>query len=305
MTMPRPVDARRPAARLGAAARLAAVRAAFTVLDRVAPATAAARALRLWCTVPTNTGRRRDLRPGPGEILRVRAPRGTEVLAESWGSGPVVYLAHGWGGWRGQLGAFVAPLVEAGYRVVAFDAPSHGDSAPGVMGPGQGNAMEFMEAFESVAAEVGPAHGVIAHSMGCSTASMVIRAGLPAERLVLIAPNHDFVEIIADFAQAVGFGERTRSLLQQRIEDFCRRPIRAFDLVPLGADGAMPQTLVVHDRRDKETPYQVGADLAAAWPRATLVSTDGLGHQRILADAAVIARAVGHLTDRVPASSLP
>ena len=63
----------------------------------------------------------------------------------------------------------------------------------------------------------------------------------------------------------------------------------------------MPPTLVVHDRRDKETPYQVGADLAAAWPNATLVSTDGLGHQRILTDAGTIALAVGHLTDRVGA----
>jgi pimeloyl-ACP methyl ester carboxylesterase len=213
-----------------------------------------------------------------------------------------VYLVHGWGGWRGQLGAFVAPLVAAGYRVVGFDAPGHGDSDPGELGVGRGNIMEFMAALEAVADEFGPAEGVIAHSMGCTTASIVVRSSLSAQRLVLVAPNHDFVGITEDFAQLLKFTERTRSRLQQDMEDFCERPIRDFDLAPLGADGTMPPTLVVHDCRDKETPYQVGADLAAAWPNATLASTDGLGHQRILTDAGTIALAVGHLTDRVGAT---
>jgi pimeloyl-ACP methyl ester carboxylesterase len=211
---------------------------------------------------------------------------------------------HGWGGWRGQLGAFVAPLVAAGYRVVGFDAPGHGDSDPGVLGVGRGNVMEFMAALEAVADEFGPAEGVIAHSMGCTTASMVVRSSLSTQRLVLVAPNHDFVGITEDFAQLLRFTERTRSRLQQDMEDFRERPIREFDLAPLGADGTMPPTLVVHDRRDKETPYRVGADLAGAWPNATLASTDGLGHQRILTDAGTIALALGHITDRVGATPL-
>ena len=302
MTFTQPVLARRRSDRLLAAVRLNVLRAIFMVLDVVAPSVAAARALDLWCTLPANAGRRKDFRPGPGEVVRVQLPQGGEIAVESWGAGPVVYLVHGWGGWRGQLGAFVAPLVAAGYRVVGFDAPGHGDSDPGVLGVGRGNVMEFMAALEAVAAEFGPAEGVIAHSMGCTTASMVVRSSLSAQRLVLVAPNHDFVGITEDFAQLLSFTERTRSRLQQDVEDLCGRPIRDFDLAPLGADGSMPPTLVVHDRRDKETPYQVGVDLAAAWPNATLVSTDGLGHQRILTDASTIAVAVGHLTDRVGAT---
>ena len=302
MTFTPPVLARRRSERLLAAAHLTALRATFRVLDVVAPSVAAARALDVWCTLPANAGRRKDFRPGPGEVVRVQLRVGGEIAVESWGTGPVVYLVHGWGGWRGQLGAFVAPLVAAGYRVVGFDAPGHGDSDPGVLGVGRGNIMEFMAALEAVADEFGPAEGVIAHSMGCTTASMVVRSSLSAQRLVLVAPNHDFVGITEDFAQLLKFTERTRSRLQQDMEDFCERPIRDFDLAPLGADGTMPPTLVVHDRRDKETPYQVGADLAAAWPSATLASTDGLGHQRILMDAGTIALAVGHLTDRVGAT---
>lgn len=80
--------------------------------------------------------------------------------------------------------------------------------------------------------------------------------------------------------------------------DFLAEPISAFDLAPLGVDDAMPPTLVVHDRLDKETSFDVGERLAAAWSSAQLLATEGLGHQRILADADVVGRVVEHVTAR-------
>lgn len=121
--------------RLGDRARLAGTRAAFGMLDRVAPDVGARWAARLWCTMPTTGGRRRDERPSVGEIDQVPRPDGGTLVTEAWGSGDPVYLLHGWGGWRGQLGAFVDPLVAAGRRVVALDTPSHGESEPGAFGP--------------------------------------------------------------------------------------------------------------------------------------------------------------------------
>ena len=92
-------------ARLRGLAQLTTLRATFATLERVAPRKGATKAIDLWCTLPHNAGRRRDLRPAEGEISRHPVPRGGEVVAESWGEGPTVYLVHGWGGWRGQLGA--------------------------------------------------------------------------------------------------------------------------------------------------------------------------------------------------------
>jgi pimeloyl-ACP methyl ester carboxylesterase len=56
--------------------------------------------------------------------------------------------------------------------------------------------------------------------------------------------------------------------------------------------GKRPPTLIFHDRRDKEVPYAEGVALAASWPTSEMISTEGLGHQRILRDPAVIDRAV-------------
>jgi pimeloyl-ACP methyl ester carboxylesterase len=234
-------------------------------------------------------------------VHRLAVPRGGTVVAEVWGDGPVVYLVHGWGGWRGQLGAFVAPLVEAGYRVVAADAPSHGDSGDGFLGTRRGTVMEMIETLEVVGREFGPGVGVVAHSLGCTVAGQVVAGGLQVERLVLIAPNHGFQDVLDQFVRVLRLSRRTADHLRDELEGITQRPLSAFDLDALGADGSMPDTLVVHDRADKETPYQVGAALAEAWPNACLVSTDGLGHQRILADAETVAITVGHITERVPA----
>jgi pimeloyl-ACP methyl ester carboxylesterase len=64
--------------------------------------------------------------------------------------------------------------------------------------------------------------------------------------------------------------------------------------------------LVVHDREDREVPIRHADRLAAAWPNARLVATDGLGHRRILRDAAVIAETVAFASHgvRPPVSDL-
>ena len=50
--------------------------------------------------------------------------------------------------------------------------------------------------------------------------------------------------------------------------------------------------LVIHDRDDKEVPFRIGREIAATWPGAELILTEGLGHQRILRDAGVTDAAV-------------
>src|SRR3954465_12098288 len=99
----------------------ARVRRLFWLLERLAPWLGSRWAVELWCTPPVLESRLR-MPPGvssgrPGEAYW----DGHRVSDEKWGGGPLVYLVHGWGGEGPHLAMFVKPLVEAGYRVVAFD----------------------------------------------------------------------------------------------------------------------------------------------------------------------------------------
>lgn len=269
--------------------RIRAMRAAFAALERIAPGQASRWALRLWCTLPGNAGRRRDERSSDGTRSVVRMD-GRDIAVETWGSGDPVYLMHGWGGWRGQLGRFVEPLVAAGVRVVALDAPGHGDSGPSGQGAGRGNAVEFADGLRAVAAVHGEPRAVIAHSFGCATTSTAIRDGLVVGRLVFVAPGVDPLTYVRGLQSVFGFGPRTVELMINRIERLAGRSLDDFD--PRTMITGQPPTLIIHDRRDKEVPYAESTSLAAAWPTAELITTDGLGHQRILRDDDVVATAV-------------
>ena len=270
-------------------------RLAFRTLDVVAPPLSVRLAARLWCTVPTGSGRRRDDRPIPGlfvdpsEVGSVALPGGRRVVTETWGEGLPIYLVHGWGGWRGQLGAFVEPLLSRGYRVVAFDAPSHGESGPGLLGPGHSTLAEMAEALRAVVETHGKPAGIVGHSLGCAAVAVAVQDGLDSPKLGFVAPTVEPISHTRDMARALGFSERTRVGLLRRLEAMVGRPMADFDLLAMPDRAALPPTLVVHDRDDREISYDEAERLVASWPQADLVSTEGLGHQRILRDADVVA----------------
>jgi pimeloyl-ACP methyl ester carboxylesterase len=55
---------------------------------------------------------------------------------------------------------------------------------------------------------------------------------------------------------------------------------------------------VIHDRQDETIPVEEGKQIAATWPGAELVLTDGLGHRGVLRDQTLVHRAVTFVTTR-------
>jgi pimeloyl-ACP methyl ester carboxylesterase len=53
--------------------------------------------------------------------------------------------------------------------------------------------------------------------------------------------------------------------------------------------------LIIHDRDDRDVPWQEGEAVARAWPHARFLRTEGLGHRRILRDPEVIDRVLRFL----------
>jgi pimeloyl-ACP methyl ester carboxylesterase len=73
-------------------------------------------------------------------------------------------------------------------------------------------------------------------------------------------------------------------------------PWREFDVLS-AARGLSAPALVIHDGGDAEVPWSDGEALAKAWPGAEMVTTQGLGHTRIVHDADVVRRAVLFVTE--------
>lgn len=215
---------------------------------------------------------------------------GRRLPAWSWGDGPAVLLVHGWQGRGGQMGAFAAPLADAGFRAVAWDAPGHGGA-----GGRLSSLPEMIDAVAAAARREGPVAGVVAHSVGAAAVSGAIDAGLlAAGRAVFLSPPAEPARYLAAAGAWLGLPPPIVARARRRIER--RFAIRMDDLAPVAqAPRRTTPLLVVHDRDDGEVPWDEGSRLAAAWPGARLVTTRGLGHRRLLRHPEVVAAAVDFL----------
>jgi pimeloyl-ACP methyl ester carboxylesterase len=272
------------------------VRAAFRMLEHLAPWAGARWAEHIWFRLPARGAPKRPA-PPVGRPFHVTLD-GRAVRGMVWGrGGPTVYLVHGWAGRREDLHAFVSPLVARGRRVVAFDAPSHGTSAAGAFGPRASSLPEFVAALTAVVAEFGTPDALVAHSLGATAVVAALTDGLPARRVALLAPMASAAGYARRFATLLGCGDRTHRRLVRRVERRIGAPLHHFDVPELARAIALPPAVIVHDRGDRSIPVSDGSDVCAAWPGARMRTTDGLGHRRLLADPDVVAHVVEFLVE--------
>jgi pimeloyl-ACP methyl ester carboxylesterase len=307
------------------------VRPIFRALEPVAPALGGRLAWKLWTTPsePSATVVARSREGGMGEVREIRVelpdwtgrkpnrrngspkpPLAAALAVELLGpaDGPIVYLLHGWGGWRGQFAPIGRRLAADGFRVVLVDAPNHGDSGPGALGPKTSLLPDFSRALEALIGAIGPAHAVIGHSLGAAASALALLDGVRAEKAVFIAPPSDPVEFTHVLGGMLGFGERIRARMVRIAERRTGVGLAGLALparLARRADGAdraadegradLPAALVLHDANDRVVPVATGREVAESWPGARIVETSGLGHNRILRDEAVIAAVAGFL----------
>jgi pimeloyl-ACP methyl ester carboxylesterase len=263
---------------------LRVLRAGLGALSRINTRAAGAAAERLFLT-PRKHARPAIEIEALASARHILVPSAHGPLATwEWGdSGPRVLLVHGWEGRGAQLLAFVRPLVERGFRVVAFDAPAHGDTGGSIS-----SFFHFAEAIGSVASALGPLHAVVAHSMGGATTLWAAHASPLARKYVMIAPPVDVRDFTRALTRALGLPEEVRADVHVRLADRFGVPIeqvRAESVAPRMTG----ELLVVHDEQDEDVPIRCGELMAKTWPGAHLERTRGLGHRRILRDREVVA----------------
>jgi len=201
-------------------------------------------------------------------------------------SAPVVLLVHGWGGHAGQMLPLAQAVAAEGLRPVLLEMPAHGRSAGTAS-----NLPQFARAIDYVTARLGAdghvLHAAIAHSLGANALAYAAGRGLPAQRLVLLAPPASPREYTRYFAQVFGLSERTRAGMQRLIE--AREGILMQQLEPAAVGPRITQpTLIVHDRDDRVNRFADAEAFRDAIAGARLFPTQGWGHRRILKEAAVL-----------------
>ena len=253
------------------------LRLGFRTLGPVAPVAMGALAERIWGStlrLPERPEERRLLDEAePGSVSTDRH----SIVTYTWGNGENVLLVHGWNGHTGHLSAFISPLMKEGYRVIGFDAPGHGRS----MGT-RTNVVQISAIMHELADRYGSLSAVLGHSFGGMCAAYAMSAGLPVQRAVCIASPASMNWLVRRLAAYLHLPAPVVKELQRRAER--RIGEKGWQSLSNGrhAAGLSQPALIIHDRQDEVVPWQQGQAFAESWPGARLLSTSGLGHQRIL-----------------------
>ncbi|MEM1182071.1 MAG: alpha/beta hydrolase [Acidobacteriota bacterium] len=280
---------------------ITAIRTYFSAMQRIAPRVAGRQAFRLFSTP-------RFRRPTPPAVVDVmeRSERfsfeveGEKVIGYRWDAAdagaPRVLLVHGWESRASRLAIWVDPLLHAGFSVVAFDAPGHGESSGRRSSP-----ILFSRAARRAVDHVGAIDGVIGHSLGGLSSAIAITAAeliderrLDPRRLLILAGAESGAEAMGFFCSALGLPDDFLPVLLDGAAELSGHRPATFDGHRILARRPV-ETLWLHDPEDGEASWVGAQRVAEAAPHVEVVAVEDVGHHRIARDPNVIRRGVEFL----------
>jgi pimeloyl-ACP methyl ester carboxylesterase len=206
------------------------------------------------------------------------------------GEGPVVILAHGWGGRPAQMAVLGRTLADQGFQAVI-------PTLPGRAGGEQTDIKQAAAALRAVGDDVSDLHAVVGHSFAAMVMRLAFAERAP-QRVVLIAPALDVRDALDVFGERFRLFSWTRSGLRSRLRAWDK------DLWPVVSDvhtDQMPgaSMLILHDPADSESSFARAAQLAALRPDTHLEAIYGVGHHGILSDSGALDRVTVFVTEPV------
>lgn len=272
-----------------------AMRPVFGVLCRTAPRAASHVVYALLTRPPRATERpwQKQLRKDAKERWTVTIGK-KRVNVYAWGRGPTVLMVHGWGAGAVHMGKMIEPIVNAGFRVVSFDALGHGQSSGRST-----DLMEFASSIVKVWRQIGEVHTVLAHSFGVAMTLWAQRDwGVNAGQQILFSSFNHCKWFTEEFGRLMNVStdvmEMGREMMEIRYN--MRIDWNRLSVVEMLRNSSTP-TLLVHDRHDEEVPFAHCIELARVKPDSRLHITTGKGHHRLLGDQAVINSVIQYLRE--------
>ena len=200
-----------------------------------------------------------------------------------------VLLLHGWSGRGTQLFSFADELQKENCEVIAFDMPAHGQS------PGKKtNVLELTNCIMDLNQKFGPFDAAIAHSMSGFALLRAIKDGLPLQSAAIIGSGDSIKGVFYRFSQQLHFSDKISEKMISAVENKFGIKLEKYSSRMNIKDIDIP-LLIVHDKDDKEAPYQCSTSLHDLARNSHLKLTSGLGHHRILRDPKTVQHIVQFL----------
>lgn len=201
----------------------------------------------------------------------------------SWGKGPVVFFCHGWESRGSSFYVILNTLSQAGYQVMAWDGPAHGDS-PGFRTHIPHYSESLVRDLKELKVE--PV-AFVGHSFGAASLAIISKLfDHYPKRSVLIGAPANIRNVFNRYYETIQMPAPGQALIEKRIRKEVGYTIDSIGLIEndLSHKG---KALWIHDKADKEVPFSDALEVQNSWNQLELFATEGLGHRRILRDPKV------------------
>lgn len=224
---------------------------------------------------------------------------GPDQSRHAWmiGQGPLVLLVHGWGGRGVQMGVMARALAAAGFRCIFFDAGGHGGSRSEPVG-----FHTFINDVGALSEHVGQTvFAYIGHSAGAlgMMASRSMR-GVRAERYICIAaPRYPYVPL-ESIKRNYDVSDEVIELVKGSLASQFECDWLALQTGSAYRSDVAGKLMLAYDIDDERVHHMDADRIAAGWPGAHVLKTQGFGHNKILQAPELLAEALSFLQGGAP-----
>jgi len=204
-----------------------------------------------------------------------------------------IIVVHGYNSYIFTMREVIKQLLANDYTVIGFDAPGHGQSG--------GNKLnnEIYTRFLSHIFSKYKAYGVIGHSFGgiCSLFGLMnTQQEKQIIKKILISAPVDSDLILDQFFRHTRLNRKAIAHFTSIVDkQLIKNGWQMFCINEKHPEGFDFPGLIIHDKEDTVIPHASAIKLNKAWPKATLLTTHGLGHSDILRDKASIKQMIDYI----------
>jgi pimeloyl-ACP methyl ester carboxylesterase len=186
-------------------------------------------------------------------------------------------LVHGWEGQAGNFGAIVPVLVEKGFCVESFDAPSHGNSSKG-----NTSITDYFEIIEQFIKR-NNYELIITHSFG-SVATIFALSNLKAniKQIILLTTPNRFEDRIQMVIDALGLSNRTKNALIKLFEKKTGYDPLTLNATDFTQNITAEKVTFIHDKNDQAVPIEWSKAVHQSWKNSEFIEIEHTGHFKML-----------------------
>jgi len=213
------------------------------------------------------------------------------IAMYEWGEGEkTALLVHGWEGRASNFGAIIPRLLKKGYKVISFDAPSHGNSTKR-----KTSFFDIPELIEVILKKE-TYNLIITHSIGSVLTLMAMNAIKYKGNILIQCTTPDkFEDYIEDTIRYFGLTNKTKNAFISLIRNTTGHEPLAMQASVFVKNISFNQALFLHDKNDRIINVESSKKVSSKMENAKFMELESTGHFKMLWSEKVLDIIEGHV----------